>query len=116
MHIKRFFVAVLAAVLVLSFGPVRAGEDLIIPLKFIPTTNPGKVAPQLREGISNKPIALVIEDARQVKTKDLIGEGTKRRRHVPHPVRRLSPSHLSIPCRTGSPRASRPTRRRISSS
>jgi hypothetical protein len=76
MHIKRFFLAVLAAVLVLSFGPVSAGEDLIIPLKFIPTTKPEKVAPQLREGISNKPIAIAIEDARQVKTKDLIGEGT----------------------------------------
>ncbi len=76
MHNMRFFGAVLAAFLVLAFCSVWAGDDLIIPLKFIPTTNPGKVAPSLREGISNKPIAVVIEDARQVKTKDLIGEGT----------------------------------------
>ena len=72
----RFVAALAAAVVVLASGPARAGEDLIIPLKFIPTTSPGKVAPQLREGISNKPIAIAIEDARQVKTKDLIGEGT----------------------------------------
>ena len=76
MHTKRLFGAVLAGVLVLSFGPVSAGDDLIIPLKFIPTTKPEKVAPVLREGISNKPVALAIEDTRQVKTKDLIGEGT----------------------------------------
>ena len=76
MYIKRFFGAVLAGFLVLGFGPARAGEDLFIPLKFIPTVSPGKVAPPLREGISNKPIAIAIEDARQVKTKDLIGEGT----------------------------------------
>jgi hypothetical protein len=65
-----------AILLMFAAGPARAGEDLIIPLKFIPTTSPGKVAPPLREGISNKPIAVAIEDARQVKTKDLIGEGT----------------------------------------
>jgi hypothetical protein len=76
MHIKRFFGPVLAGFLAFSFGPASAGDDLIIPLKFIPTTKPEKVAPTLREGISNKPIAVAIEDARQVKTKDLIGEGT----------------------------------------
>jgi len=76
MYTKRFFGAVLAVFFLLVFGPARAGDDLFIPLKFIPTTSPGKVEPQLREGISNKPIAIVIEDARQVKTKDLIGEGT----------------------------------------
>jgi len=65
-----------AILLMLATGPARAGEDLIIPLKFIPTTSPGKVAPSIREGISNKPIAVAIEDVRQVKTKDLIGQGT----------------------------------------
>jgi len=76
MRTYRLFATLAVAVFVFAAGPVRAGEDLIIPLKFIPTVGPGKVAPQLREGISNKPIAIVIEDARQVKTKDLIGEGT----------------------------------------
>jgi hypothetical protein len=76
MHTKRLFGAVLAGFLVLSFGAASAGDDLIIPLKFIPTTKPEKIAPVLREGISNKPIAVAIEDTRQVKTKDLIGEGT----------------------------------------
>jgi len=68
----------LALVLVvgLAAGVAAAGDDLVIPLKFIPTTNPAKVYPALREGISNKPFALAIEDTRQVKTKDLIGEGT----------------------------------------
>jgi len=72
----RLVAVLAAAIAVLAWGPALAGEDLIIPLKFIPTTSPGKVAPQLREGISNKPIAIAIEDTRQVKTKDLIGEGT----------------------------------------
>jgi len=72
----RLIGAVTAALLALTSAPVRAGDDLIIPLKFIPTKKPEKVMPTLREGISNKPIAIVIEDARQVKSKDLIGEGT----------------------------------------
>jgi len=72
----RFIVVLATAVVLFAAGSVLAGEDLIIPLKFIPTTSPGKVAPTLREGISNKPIAIAIEDARQVKTKDLVGQGT----------------------------------------
>jgi len=67
---------VLALAIVLAVGVVAAGDDLVIPLKFIPTTNPSKVYPTLREGISNKPVALAIEDTRQVKTRDLIGDGT----------------------------------------
>jgi hypothetical protein len=54
----------------------KAGDDLVIPLKFIPTVNPEKVAPALKEGVSNKPVAIAIQDIRQVKTKDLIGDGT----------------------------------------
>jgi hypothetical protein len=76
MRITRLVATAAAVFLGFVAGPARAGEDLIIPLKFIPTTNPGKIAPTLREGISNKAIAIAIEDARQVKTKDLIGEGT----------------------------------------
>jgi hypothetical protein len=70
-------VATIAAVL-LAFAavPALAGQDLIIPLKFIPITNPGKVTASLLDGISNKPVTIVVEDARQVKSKDLVGEGT----------------------------------------
>jgi hypothetical protein len=68
--------ALIAIVFGLAIGTGVAGDDLVIPLKFIPTTNPAKIAPTLREGIPNKPIALTIEDIRQVKSKDLIGEGT----------------------------------------
>jgi hypothetical protein len=67
---------VLGLVVAATLGVVAAGDDLVIPLKFIPTTNPAKVYPTLREGISNKPFALAIEDTRQVKTRDLIGDGT----------------------------------------
>lgn len=63
-------------ILFVAAGPVRAGDDFVIPLKFIPTTNPAKVSTTLREGISSKPIAIAVEDVRQVKSKDLVGEGT----------------------------------------
>jgi len=76
MRTFRFARAVLFALFVFAAGPIRAGEDLVIPLKFIPTKRLGSDAATLREGISNKPVALAIEDARQVKTKDLVGEGT----------------------------------------
>ena len=76
MRSKRLVGAAAAAVLALAAGSVWAGDDLVIPLKFIPTTKPAKVWAKLQEGISNKPIALAIEDARQVPSKDLIGEGT----------------------------------------
>jgi hypothetical protein len=72
----RLVGAVSIVVLILAAGPARAGADLVIPLKFIPTKRIASDATTLREGISNKPIAIAIEDARQVKTKDLIGEGT----------------------------------------
>lgn len=72
----RFHRYVLAIAIMLSVGAVAAGDDLVIPLKFVPTTNPVKVRAELREGISNKPVALMIEDTRQVKSKDLVGEGT----------------------------------------
>ncbi len=54
----------------------RAGDDLVIPLKFIPTQNPAKVSAKIEEGVSNRPVAVAIEDVRQVPTRDLIGEGT----------------------------------------
>ena len=67
----------LAAAIALAVAAVAAaGDDLVIPLKFIPTQNPAKVYPTLKEGVSNKPFALTIDDARQLKTRDLIGEGT----------------------------------------
>jgi len=72
----RLVAAVSIVVLALAAIPALAGDDLVIPLKFIPTKKVGSDAATLREGISNKPIAVAIEDARQVKTKDLIGEGT----------------------------------------
>lgn len=73
----RSYRYVLAAAIIIAVSMVAAaGDDLVIPLKFIPTTNPAKVYPTLREGISNKPVALVIDDVRQVKSRDLIGEGT----------------------------------------
>jgi hypothetical protein len=76
MRTFRLAGAVLFAFLFIAAGSVRAGDDLVIPLKFIPTKRIGSDAATLREGLSNKPIAVAIEDARQVPTKDLIGEGT----------------------------------------
>lgn len=76
MRTFRHVVAVSVVLLVLAASPVLAGVDLVIPLKFIPTKKIGSDAATLREGISNKPIAIAIEDSRQVKTKDLVGEGT----------------------------------------
>lgn len=70
----RFVVA--AIIFVSAAGWSWAGDDLVIPLKFIPTTSPVKVTATMREGISSKPVAIAIEDARQVKSKDLVGEGT----------------------------------------
>jgi hypothetical protein len=72
------FAASLAAVLALGSGAVRAGDDLIIALKFIPTSKPGQVRAELKDGLSGKAIALLIDDARAVKTKDIVGEGTGR--------------------------------------
>lgn len=65
----------LAAALLLARS-VRAADDLVIPLKFVPTTKPGHVQAELRDGISSKPVAIAIEDARAVKSKDIVGEGT----------------------------------------
>jgi len=76
MRAFRFAGAVSTLLLAFAAGSAHAGEDLVIPLKFIPTKQVGSDAATLREGISNKPIAIAIEDARQVKTKDLVGEGT----------------------------------------
>jgi len=70
--------ACLAAALVLGSGIVRAGDDLIIALKFIPTSKPGQIRTEIKEGISGKAVALVIDDARAVKSKDIVGEGTGR--------------------------------------
>jgi len=76
MRTFRLAGAVLFAFSLVAVGPACAGEDLVIPLKFIPTKQVASDATTLREGISNKPIAIAIEDARQVKTKDLVGQGT----------------------------------------
>jgi hypothetical protein len=63
------------APIVLAFAPALA-SDLVIPLKFIPTTKQGEVSAQLREGISSRAVAIEIEDARGMKSIDLVGEGT----------------------------------------
>lgn len=76
MRTIRLAWTVSVVLLAFALGPVHAGEDLIIPLKFIPTKKLGSDAATLRAGISNKPIAIAIEDVREVKTKDLVGEGT----------------------------------------
>jgi len=76
MRTIRLAASVLVCSLVLAAAPALAGEDLIIPLKFIPTSKPGSVHAELREGISNKPVALTIEDSRMVTARDLIGDGT----------------------------------------
>ena len=68
--------AVSAVVLAFAAGSVRAGEDLVIPLKFIPTTRPGAVKAALKDGVSSKAIAIALQDARTVGSRDIIGEGT----------------------------------------
>jgi len=65
----------IAAALIVT-GQVLAASDLVIPLKFIPTTKPGEVTAQLREGMSSRSIAIEVEDARGMKSVDLVGEGT----------------------------------------
>jgi len=65
----------LAAALIVA-GPALAAPDLVIPLKFIPTTKPGEVTAQLREGMSSRTVAIEVEDARGMKSVDLVGEGT----------------------------------------
>ena len=68
--------ALALAPIVLAFAPALASSDLVIPLKFIPTTKPGEVTAQLREGISSRSVAIEIEDARGMKSIDIVGEGT----------------------------------------
>jgi hypothetical protein len=68
--------ALVFAPIVLAFTPTFAASDLVIPLKFLPTTKPGEVTSQLREGISSRSVAIEIEDARGMKSIDLVGEGT----------------------------------------
>jgi hypothetical protein len=69
-------IAATAVVLTLAAGHARAGEDLVIPLKFIPTTKPGAVKATLKDGVSNKAIAIAVQDGRTVGSRDIIGEGT----------------------------------------
>ena len=66
----------LAIAALVAVSPLMAGEDLVIPLKFIPTTKPGAVKATLQEGVSGKAIALEVQDARSVGSRDIIGEGT----------------------------------------
>ena len=68
--------AALLAPIVLAFAPTLAATDLVIPLKFTPTTKPGEVTSQVREGISSRAVAIEIEDARGMKSIDIVGEGT----------------------------------------
>jgi hypothetical protein len=76
MRALRASLAVTAAVLSLAVGVAIAGEDLVIPLKFIPTTKPGAVKASLKEGVSSKAIAIAVQDGRTVGSRDIIGEGT----------------------------------------
>jgi hypothetical protein len=72
----RLHVAVAAIALSLAAGVAIAGEDLVIPLKFIPTTKPGAVKAALQEGVSSRAITLAVQDGRAVGSRDIIGEGT----------------------------------------
>jgi len=72
----RLVPALAAAVIALSAGTLQAAEDLVIPLKFIPTTKPGAVKATLQEGLSSKAVAIMVNDARTVTSRDIIGEGT----------------------------------------
>lgn len=74
MRSHRAFAAI--AALIVATAPALAGEDLVIPLKFIPTTKPGAVKATLKEGVSSRAIAIAVEDARTVGSRDIIGEGT----------------------------------------
>jgi hypothetical protein len=65
----------IAATLLVT-GSALAATDLVIPLKFIPTTKPGEVTAQLRDGVSSRSVAIEVEDARGMKSVDLVGEGT----------------------------------------
>jgi hypothetical protein len=65
----------IAAALLVT-GSTLAATDLVIPLKFIPTTKPGEVTAQLRDGVSSRTVAIEVEDARGMKSVDLVGEGT----------------------------------------
>ena len=75
MRATRLLTAALTAVF-LAAGAIHAASDLVIPMKFVPTTTPGDVAAALRDGLSNRAVALSIVDERSVKARDLIGEGT----------------------------------------
>lgn len=61
---------------VLASSAALAASDLVIPLKFVPTTKPGEVGATLREGVSSRDVAIEIEDVRGMKSLDLVGEGT----------------------------------------
>jgi hypothetical protein len=76
MRSLRISLAVTAVVLGLAAGVAVAGEDLVIPLKFIPTTKPGAVKATLKEGMSSRAIAIAVQDGRAVGSRDIIGEGT----------------------------------------
>jgi len=75
MRTTRLLGAALTAVF-LAAGAIYAASDLVIPMKFVPTTKPGDVAAALRDGLSSRAVALSIVDERSVKTRDLVGEGT----------------------------------------
>jgi hypothetical protein len=76
MRSNRSRQVVFALALGLAAGVAIAGEDLVIPLKFIPTTDPGAVMVTLKEGVSSKAITLAVQDGRTVGSRDIIGEGT----------------------------------------
>lgn len=77
MRSKCVAAAGLATAILLARGPALANDDdLIIPLKFAPTSKPGQIRAEIADGLSSRAVALEIEDARAVKSKDIVGEGT----------------------------------------
>jgi hypothetical protein len=66
----------LAVATILVAGHALAANDLVIPLKFVPTTKPGEVGAAIRDGLSSRAVTIEVTDARGMKSVDLIGEGT----------------------------------------
>src|SRR5262245_7032378 len=65
----------IAAALLVT-GSALAATDLVIPLKYIPPTRPGTGTAQLKDGVSSRSVAIEVEDARGMKSVDLVGDGT----------------------------------------
>src|SRR5512147_2065629 len=76
MRSTRVIAGLTVVLVALCAGAALAAEDLVIPLKFIPTTKPGAVKATLKDGVSSRAITIAVEDARPGNPRDVIGEGT----------------------------------------